>query len=775
MLKKHGYFFEMFIAISPRSYLLRLITLRRVVLHMGRSDKERLFVCCERTKTKIKTNMFFSRKRKKKKQFSLFPKFSLGNEAKQGVWIIILLFGFLAFGLSLFGKAGEIGLYIDTILSTLLGSAKWSVPVLFAITALSLTSDREKEFDSANLIGLFLFLASISSLLYFYNLEVGGGLIGHSVSEFVLPFVGPWISSALFICGVIISLLLLLNTSISKLIGEESIIFKVFLFALGIIFFPFIKKDHEHDEEDYEEEDEDQEDGEAIVKEYDVEEDGDEDDNAEEYDSETERVVYSDYKEREEGKNDDKKVFKWEKSNIKINLPFDLLKSKSKKPTSGNIEKNQEVIRQTLNDFGITISMGEVTIGPTVTQYTFKPANGISVSRIKALSDDLALNLAVHPIRIEAPIPGKPFVGLEIPNQTKVLVSLKEVLKSKIFRERKSNTIVPMGRDVTGKVWIDDLVKMPHILLAGATNSGKSVFLHTLITSLLFQNNPDDLKFIMIDQKQVELSMYNGVPYLITPVITEHKRAIRALQWAVNEMDRRLEIINKGGCQNIADYNKKRFNDSMPYLVVVVDELGDLLSAAKKEAESAIIRLGQKARASGIHLVLATQRPSVDILSGLIKANMPARAAFSVTSSVNSKTILDFTGAEKLMGYGDMLYINSAMSKPVRIQGAFISKEEIKSVVSYIKKKVGKADYEVEFGDTGLSEFDFGGENDEGDEMMEEAKKMIIETGKASASMLQSRLGIGYPRANRILDNLEKQGIVGPSVQNKPREVYSSK
>ena len=506
------------------------------------------------------------------------------------------------------------------------------------------------------------------------------------------------------------------------------------------------------------------EESEGVVKEYEMEEDDDEEyeDDEEEMD---EIEIINEPKIKQYGEKDvlseeEKNQFSWTKTNLKINPPLELLKSKSKKPTSGNIVKYQEIIKQTLSDFGIPINMGDVTVGPTITQYTFKPANGISVSRVKAYSDDLAMNLAVHPVRIEAPIPGKPFVGLEIPNQTKVLVSLKEVLKSKIFTNRKSNTVIPMGRDVTGKVWVDDLVTMPHILIAGATASGKSVFLHSIIASLLYQNNPDDLKFVMIDQKQVELSMYNDIPYLMAPVITEHKRAIRALQWCVEEMDKRLTIINKAGCQNIGDYNKKRKDDSMPILVVVVDELGDLLATAKK------------ARASGIHLVLATQRPSVDILSGLIKANMPARAAFSVTSSVNSKTILEHTGAEKLLGHGDMLYINSSMSKPVRIQGAFISKDEIKDVVKYIKKKSGKADYELEFESKGQSDFDFGGEENEGDVMMEEAKKMIMESGKASATMLQSGLGIGYPRAHRILANLEKKGVVGPSVQNKPREVF---
>ena len=380
------------------------------------------------------------------------------------------------------------------------------------------------------------------------------------------------------------------------------------------------------------------------------------------------------------------------------------------------------------------------------------------------------LGSALHPVRVEAPIPGRPLVGLEVPNQIKVLVTLKEVLASKVFKKRQGNTVLPLGRDVSGQIWLTELAKLPHLLVAGATASGKSIALHSIITSLIYQNNPDDLKLILIDCKQVELTMYNDLPYLIAPVVTENKRAVRALQWCLNEMDRRLEVLAEAKCQNIDDYNRKR-NRRMPRLIVVVDELGDLLSTMRKEAEGAIIRLGQKARAAGIHLVLATQRPTVDILSGLIKANMPGRIAFSVTSSINSKTILDFTGAEKLLGAGDMLFINSQLSKPVRIQGAYITKEEIRAVVRYVIKKAGRAKYQDDISNakTGQIEFD---DIDVDYELLAQARQLIIASGRASASSLQSRLSIGYPRANRILDILEKQGLVGPSIQNKPREVY---
>lgn len=702
--------------------------------------------------------MFFRKKRKRKKQFSLWPGFSLGSEAKQGIWVIILLLGVLAIGLSLFGQAGKIGLYVDVFLVYLLGNAKWSLPVLLGFTAISLAHDKEKEFDSANIIGLFLFLASVSSLLYFLptghdnSFVAGGGIIGQQIVEFVLPYVGPVVAVAIFSSGLLVSLLLLLDTSIERLIGKESVIFRVTIFVLSVVFSPFIRKDfddEEEDEDDDEEDEVDEEDGEAVVKEYKIEESDEDDDE----------------------KQDD---FSWAKSNVKMDIPLSLLKNKPKKPKSGNIDRNQEVIKRTLFDFGVSVNMGEVRVGPTVTQYTFKPSKGISVSRVRALSDDLALNLAVHPVRIEAPIPGKPLVGLEVPNQTKVMVSLKEILQSKKFKSRKSNMMVSLGRDVSGQVWLDDLAKMPHLLIAGSTGSGKSIGIHSLITTLLYQNNPDDLKIILIDVKQVELTVYDKLPYLIAPVITDNKRAIRSLQWCLGEMERRLKKLKEAGCQNIADYNKKK-KERMPYLVVVVDELGDLMSTAKKEVEGPIIRLGQKSRAAGIHMILATQRPSVDILSGLIKANMPARMAFSVTSSVNSKTILDFTGAEKLLGQGDMLYINSTSSSPMRIQGAYVDKSEVKAVVNFIKKKAGKGKYIEEITEKVQGNFSLNSSNEDEDDLLQEAKELIINSGKASATMLQTQFAIGYPRATRILSILEKQGVVGPSVQNKPREVYASK
>lgn len=707
--------------------------------------------------------MFFRVKHRKKKSFLSWLEFSLSDEASHGVGVILLLLGTLVFALSLSGRAGEAGIALNSMLAALLGDARWSLPVLSGFIVLNLTNHKDKKFDSTNMFGLFLFLLSISSLSYFYSFVIGGGVMGKFVVEAILPLIGEWTTAAIFSSTLIISLLLVFDASIEKIIGKGSAVFRIMIYILSILAIPFVREARSDEEDDEEEDDEDEEDEEEdevfcddslVVKEYEV------DDTSEKG------------KKKKKGKvKKKKKEVSWSKSNVEMNIPLSLLKNKPKKPNSGNIDRNQEIIKRTLLDFGIPVHMGEVRVGPTVTRYSFKPSKGVSVMRVKALSDDLALNLAVHPVRIEAPIPGKSLVGLEVPNKTKVMVSLKEVLQSKIFKNRKSNMMVSLGRDVSGHVWLDDLAKMPHLLIAGATGSGKSIGIHSLIMSLLFQNNPDDLKMILIDVKQVELPVYDGLPYLIAPVVTDNKRAIRSLQWCLGEMEKRLEKLRDAGCQNIADYNKKR-EERMPYLVVVVDELGDLMATAKKEVEGSIIRLGQKSRAAGIHLILATQRPSVDILSGLIKANMPARMAFTVTSSINSKTILDFTGAEKLLSEGDMLYVNSGLPTPVRIQGSYVDKSEVKAVVDYIKKKAGVGEYIEEVTEKAQRKFNFDEDREDNEDLLQESKQLILDSGKASATMLQSQLAIGYPRANRILSILEKQGVVGPSVQNKPREVF---
>jgi S-DNA-T family DNA segregation ATPase FtsK/SpoIIIE len=454
---------------------------------------------------------------------------------------------------------------------------------------------------------------------------------------------------------------------------------------------------------------------------------------------------------------------------------IDLLFSSKGKPTSGDIKSNAKIIEETFRNFGIDVEMGEIRIGPTVTQFSLKPAKGVKLTRITALQNDLSLALAAHPLRIEAPIPGQALVGIEVPNQKVAMVSLRELLESSEFKQRSHSMMVPLGKDVSGKVWLADLPKMPHLLIAGATGSGKTVGINTLILSLLFQNTPDTLRFIMVDPKRVELTLYNGIPHLLTPVITDAAKTVNALKWTISEMERRFDTLAAAGKRDIASYNKTS-SDPLPYLVFVIDELADLMAIASKEVEAGIIRIAQMARAVGIHLVVATQRPSVEVITGLMKANIPGRMAFSVASLIDSRTILDCPGAEKLLGRGDMLLLTADLAKPKRIQGAFVSEEEMKQVVDFLKGDEPPIYDESIVSKNNSSGFassvaSFGGSDN--DPMFEEAKQIVLESGKASASLLQRRMKVGYARAARLLDELQEAGVVGPADGAKPREVFT--
>ncbi|MCX6799854.1 MAG: DNA translocase FtsK, partial [Candidatus Falkowbacteria bacterium] len=388
---------------------------------------------------------------------------------------------------------------------------------------------------------------------------------------------------------------------------------------------------------------------------------------------------------------------------------------------------------------------------------------------------------------IEAPIPGKALVGIEIPNQKKALVSLREILTDPSFKKTEGNLVIGLGKDVAGKVWVDNLAKMPHVIVAGATNSGKSVCLNTIIVSLLYRNNPDELRFIMVDPKRVELTVYNDIPHLLCPVITDVAKTINALKWCLNEMDKRFEYLSKKGKRNIQSYNEglKGHDQKMPYIIFVIDELADLMVSAKKDVEAAIIRLAQMARAVGIHLILATQRPSTDVITGLIKANTPARIAFAVASGIDSRTILDSIGAEDLLGQGDMLITTPSISQPKRLQGAYLSDIEIKRIVRYIKEQVNGETFYLDaimqaqkvrgVGNMGIgrNSSDDGGEDS--DSLFLESKELVVNAGKASASLLQRRLSVGYARAARIMDLLEEAGIIGPANGAKPRDILISK
>ena len=447
------------------------------------------------------------------------------------------------------------------------------------------------------------------------------------------------------------------------------------------------------------------------------------------------------------------------------------------------VRDNIKILEETFASFGIKAAVERAEIGPSVTKYEVKPAVGVRVNRISNLADDLALALAAKDVRIEAPIPGKSLVGIEVPNSEVATVTFRELWEQSKTDANKLLEI-PLGKAVNGSVRSFDLAKMPHLLVAGSTGSGKSVAVNGIIASILMKARPDEVKFMMVDPKMVELSVYNDIPHLLIPVVTNPRKASRALQKVVDEMENRYELFSKVGARNIAGYNAKvaEYNAQseykqvpLPLIVVIVDELADLMMVASKEVEDAIIRLGQKARAAGIHMILATQRPSVDVISGLIKANVPSRIAFAVSSGTDSRTILDENGAEKLLGRGDMLFKPIDENHPVRLQGSFISDEDVERIVAFVKNQA-EADYDDSFdpGEVSESDLDTGGGDDEGDPLFEEAKALVIETQKASASMIQRRLSVGFNRATRLMEELEAAGVIGPAEGTKPRKVLQT-
>lgn len=476
--------------------------------------------------------------------------------------------------------------------------------------------------------------------------------------------------------------------------------------------------------------------------------------------------------------------------------PISLLGKNKGKPEVGDVKSNMNIIKRTLQNFGIQVEMDEASIGPTVTRYSMKPAEGVRLSKIVALQSNLELALSASPIRIEAPIPGKSLVGMEVPNIARTTLGLGPLLAEEGFASSDKPLLMALGRSISGHAMYADLAKMPHMLVAGATGTGKSVTINDLIVSLLYRCGPDTLRFILIDPKRVELTLYNSIPHLLTPVITDAKKAIQAIKYLVKEMERRYTILEAEKVRDIGSYHKNIFapalekyrNDEknpqpipMPYIVLIIDELADIMSTYPRELEASIVRLAQMSRAVGIHLILSTQRPSVKVITGLIKANVPARVALSVASQIDSRTILDTGGAEKLLGAGDMLFLSPDMPNPRRLQATFISEEEVKRVVSFIAKNAeGKLSDTINFdapesraNDPVFAALGDDDASDE-DELYPEAKKTVVEAGKASTSYLQRKLGVGYARAAKLIDMLEEKGVVGPADGSKPRQVIGA-
>lgn len=725
------------------------------------------------------------------------PEINIGRETKRGIIVVcVILLGVLSL-LSLFDLSGSFGNILARGQELAFGWGRWVFPFLLIFWGIFLYRENKGNVKGAGLLGIFLFFISIFSLLHFFlpftewkdaaKGGYGGGLTGLYLALVFRNILGFWGGLVGILAILMISLLLLFNASLVTFFGEGSFISKIFS-PFKSVFDKFFNDRNKYEET------EEAEEATGESENY-FSTDGEKEAAALEF---TKRMISDspdepDFLQEKEDKEiviakegpakvNKEEGARWKINPVKIDLPIELLDRSSGKPTSGDVKNNALVIARTLENFGIPVSMADTAVGPTVTQYSFKPAEGVKLSRITTLSNDLALALAAHPIRIEAPIPGKALVGVEVPNKTKAIVSLREVLEGDSFKTAKSNLTVALGKDVAGGVWSYDIGKMPHLLVAGATGSGKSVCLNAIILSLLYRNGPEDLRFIFIDPKRVELTVYDGIPHLLTPVITNVNKTVNALRWCLNEMDRRFELLAQNKKRNIDSYNKtvRNKSDKMPFIIFIIDELADLMVAASKDIESSVIRLTQMARAVGIHLILATQRPSVDVITGLIKANTPARIAFSVASAVDSKTILDTQGAEKLLGKGDMLFLTAEISKPKRLQGAFVSDEEIKRVVDYIKEKSGNFEYVEGITDRqkvgGIAGVGLEGNiNDEVDDLFVDAREIVVSSGKASTSLLQRRLAIGYARAARIMDELEEAGVIGPSNGAKPREILMSR
>lgn len=697
------------------------------------------------------------------------------KETKQAVFAIIFFIIALLFILAPFNLADPFGDHIYRFLKTWFGLGYFLIPISFIMVSISYLKGIKADFKISKFLSILLFF--ISGLGLMHMLAYEGGYVGKWVTYPLINTVGVYASAIILFAGVCISVL---------------ITFEIYFTLETLMFWNWFKKPESDDEE------------EVGVASGDHSEE-----NINKAVTDIENKLQKEQlrlAEQAQNKGKVEKIKKEEEGDIKlvsayslvpfVAPPLSLLEKDKGKPETGDIKANANIIKRTLANFGIDVEMDEISIGPSVTRYSLKPAEGVKLSKIVGLNNDLALALAAHPIRIEAPIPGKSLVGIEIPNTTKTTVGLGTLLASEEYQDSEKPLLVSLGKGISGKSYFSNLAKAPHMLIAGATGSGKSVTIHAIITSLLFRNSPENLKFIMIDPKRVELTLYNKIPHLLTPVITDAKKAILALKWAAKEMSRRYDILEKNTVRDIDSYHKTILSpaieaqkkdksvvlpESMPYIVIVLDELADIMQTYPRELESAIVRLAQMSRAIGIHLILSTQRPSVNVITGLIKANVPTRVALQVSAQIDSRTILDTGGAEKLLGAGDMLYLGGEMSKPQRLQSAYISEGEVKRVVKYLAdtykdEVMGEINLAVpEVGKDSIFQADFDSDSaDVGDEdeLLGQARDIVIESGKASTSWLQRKLGIGYSRAAKLIDLLESKGVVGPANGSKAREVY---
>ncbi|HYE22838.1 MAG TPA: DNA translocase FtsK [Candidatus Paceibacterota bacterium] len=681
--------------------------------------------------------------------------------------VFLIVFG-LVLGLGAFNMAGIVGHAVFQGVYGIVGIGALVLPFLIVALGASVLLKRTLVTPLTS-VGIFVILAAALSLIGIFSATLGGAtgaFAGQAAVEFFGPFVAPLILLGLVGVGLAISTdIVAIAEAVGTHLGKAGS-------AMGAVKLPALPRKKEEDLEEEGESEEADEEEEPVSKVIDE-------------DREPTVTMFNDARPQ---------TGEVAIPNFDAEYkapPLSILGEDRGKPGVGDIKANANIIKRTFQNFGIPVEMDEVSVGPTVTRYAMKPAEGVRLSKILSLQNNLELALAAHPVRIEAPIPGKSLVGIEVPNSAKATVGLGGVMSAPEWSASQKPLLSALGRDITGTPHYVNIAKMPHGLIAGATGSGKSVAIHAVITSLLYRNGPNQMRFIMIDPKRVELTLYNGIPHLLTPVITDPKKAIMSLKWAAKEMDRRYNILEGEQVRDIESYHKTVFEpakkkggddlpEAMPYIVIVIDELADIMQTYPRELEAAIVRLAQMSRAVGIHLVLSTQRPSVNVITGLIKANVPTRMALQVASQIDSRTILDAGGAEMLLGAGDMLYLSADMQKPVRIQTAYIAEAEVKKVVSYIKQHNAGT----------LGSLDLGGgdgvqvapndavmmslaDDDVDDDLYTEAKAAVEEAGRASTSYLQRKLRIGYSRAARLMDLLEEKGVIGPADGSRPRDVLS--
>lgn len=713
-----------------------------------------------------------ARKRNNKKKQQRQPFFDdLSPHAKQAIGAVLFVVLAIFFTLSLFDYAGTLGSWVGISLQFLFGNGAYLAPFVcvFYVYALLNPKEDDQEVSTSKVIGIALLFITALGLFESYRNDFGG-LLG-MVIEYPLSYLmGSLASVIVLVAGVLVSLFLIFNTGMPRIFSRREIA----------------------------EEEEEEEEGELIT------EDIPEDEEETEEEGEAEEETVSDDKQEKRSLGQRLGLSKGAADFAVSSFsgpyappPLSLLLKDRGKAKSGDVKANSNIIKRTLKNFNIDVEMDQVDIGPSVTRYALKPAEGVRISKIVGLQNNLELALAASPIRIEAPIPGKSLVGIEVPNSARAQVGIASLFTSPEYTDSPKPLLIALGRDITGKAHFANIGKMPHALIAGTTGSGKSVMIHSVVASLLFRNSPEQLRFIMVDPKRVELTLYNDIPHLLTPVITDAKKAIFALKWAIKEMERRYDVLQAEKVRDIGSYHeniyqpareewdekgqpeeeKEELPEPMPYMVIIIDELADLMQAYPRELEGSIVRLAQMSRAVGIHLILSTQRPSVNVITGLIKANIPCRIALQVASQIDSRTILDQVGAEKLLGQGDMLFLSGELAKPQRLQSPFLTEDEVKKVVEYLKKQSGAQELNAINFDEGSKDSNpdaffesMAGEEDE-DDLYEEAKEAVRSAGKASTSWLQRKFRIGYSRAARLMDLLEERGVIGPQDGSKPREV----